>query len=72
MSKGRVKVGDVLHHWPACWCSGCAAWPEIQPCQSQACGSSSGLACTSPVEQQMQTHTHIYTQKYDEFIIGYF
>lgn len=63
---GKGKVGDALHHWPACWCSGCVAWPEIRPCQSQACGSSSGLACTSPLgnkHKDIDAHTITHTNR---------
>lgn len=43
-----LRADEVLLGWTVCWCSGCAAWTETQPCQSQACASSSGHPCTSP------------------------
>ena len=67
---GGVRcVNDALRHWTACWCSGGAAWTGTRPCLSQACGSSSGPPCTSPVgaEQWMvgygdaETSSHTLT-----------
>lgn len=47
-SGNGLEADEVLLGWTVCWCSGCAAWTETQPCRSRACGSSSGHPCTSP------------------------
>lgn len=57
---GNVLEDDeVLLGWTVCWCSGCAAWTETQPCRSQACGSSSGHPCTSPTPDTGLQNEHL-------------